>query len=160
MSNHISLVGEKGMFIFNGWSIKKLFPKTFMCKVRTKNKSFLRMTNPTWITCEEPHVRQIFKTTPFKSLPQHKNLVEFWITMFHLIRKGGFLFIKSHLMLKKEFYYESSTFHITHKKKITSLFVLTLHIWFHIIQPTMCNHRHNILQVEKIIQISPINVCN
>jgi hypothetical protein len=28
MSNHISLVGEKGMFIFNGWS-KKIVSKNF-----------------------------------------------------------------------------------------------------------------------------------
>jgi len=118
------------------------------------------MINPTWITCEEPHVRQILKTTPFKSLTQHKNLVEFWIIMIHLRRKGGTLFIKSHPMLKEEFYYKSSTLHITHKKKITNLFVLTLHIWFHLIQPTICNHKHNILWVEKTTQISSINVCH
>jgi hypothetical protein len=139
---------------------KKLFPKTFMCKVRTKKKSFLGMIDPTWITCEELHVTQIFKTIPFKSFTQHKNLIEFWITMIHLRRKGGNLFMKSHPMLKEEFYYKSSTLHITHRKKFTNLFVLTLHIWFHLIQPTMCNHRHNILQVEKTTQISPINVCH
>jgi hypothetical protein len=58
-------------------------------------------------------------------------------------------------MLKEEFYYKSSTLHITHTK-ITSLFALTLHISFHLIQPTMCNHRHNILQVEKKIKYHPL----
>jgi hypothetical protein len=119
----------------------------------------LGVTNPTWITCKKPHVRQILKTTPFKSLTQHKNLVEFWITMIELKRKGGTLFIKFHPMLKEEFYYKSSTFCITHKNS-TNLFTLTLHIWFYLIQPIMWNHRHNVLQVEKLTKISPINVCH
>lgn len=70
------------------------------------------------------------------NVPNHDtNLVEFWIIMIHLRRKGGILFIKSHPMLKKKIYYKSSTLHITHKTKITGLFALTLHIWFHLIQP-------------------------
>lgn len=45
---------------------KKLVSKNFHVQGKDWEEVILGMIKPTWITCEEPHVRQILKTNTFQ----------------------------------------------------------------------------------------------